>query len=61
MREFGAFLQSRVKLGFADAPSPAVVEQIVGLIKKNPEKALTSESHRVHLATKRIWNFDSDE
>jgi len=53
MREFGPFLQSRAELGFADPLSPKAVEQIVKAIKKNPKRALMSETHRVHLATKR--------
>lgn len=61
MRDFREFLQSRVELGFAGPPSPKSVEQIVKAITKNPKRALTSETHWVHIATKHLWNLDRDQ
>lgn len=61
MKGFGAFLQSRVEVGFSDTLSQKALEQIVKAIKKNPERTLASESHQVHLATRRLWNLDQDE
>ena len=60
-RDFGAFLQSRVELGFARPPSPKTLEQITKTIKKNPERAMSSETHQVHLATKHLWEMEWDE
>ena len=61
MNGFGAFLQSRVEPGFSAALSQKAVEQIVKAIKKNPERIASSETHQVHLATRRLWDLDHDE
>lgn len=54
MPGFGDFLNSRVQEAFAKPLSQNQIDKIKQAMLKNPERALSSESYRVHLATRRL-------
>jgi hypothetical protein len=54
---FGGFLQSRVEGGFRDELSEQQLERIREAIRKNPRRALESESLRVNHETDDLWDI----
>lgn len=55
MKGFGDFLNSRVEECFSTQLSAEQQERIREAILKNPEKALSSESYKVHKATQQLF------
>ncbi len=54
---FGGFLQSRVEDGFRDELSEPQLERIREAIRKNPRRALESESLRVNHEAHDLWDI----
>lgn len=54
MRGFGGFLSSRVEGCFAHSMSEKQRAKINEAVLRNPERALSSESYKVHQATRRL-------
>lgn len=54
---FGGFLQSRVQDGFRDELSERQLERIREAIRKNPRRALESESLRVNSEAYELWDI----
>ena len=54
---FGGFLQSRVEDGFRDELSERQLERIREAIRKNPRRALESESLRANAEADDLWEI----
>ena len=54
---FGGFLQSRVQDGFCDELSERQLERIRETVRKNPRRALESESLRMNDEAHDLWNI----
>jgi hypothetical protein len=58
MQSFGAFVQMRVGLLHETPLTDKVVNMISKSLKKDPERALNSESFAVHRASQDLWDSE---